>query len=224
MAARLGWNISLSSPQCPTFCCSLRQRHPHTRASCCQQHNIPSVGASFESHIWACSFKPWLAGTGQAVSWNGNRSACRKAGGSWHWKQETGLCCPEGLTQQSCSRNTVITGRFLLLSHLFLLHPVVLLVIGLKGTHQASSHFFYNGNFGHIWVSSYLFQLFLFHCFSACNSTGNNTASLQQWRVKCKPPPAKHTSIDTISGLPSLYVGKPGVMVGKEIHTNSGEL
>lgn len=73
-----------------------------------------------------------------------------------------------------------ITERVLLLSHLFLLHPVALLLIGLKGTHQASSHFSYDGNYSHIWVSSHLFQHFPFHCFSACHSTGNNTASLQQ--------------------------------------------
>lgn len=34
--------------------------------------------------VWACSSKSWLAGTGQAVSWNGNGTACRRAGGSWH--------------------------------------------------------------------------------------------------------------------------------------------
>ena len=52
------------------------------------------------------------------------------------------------------------------------------------------------------------------HCFSLA-------------RAKYKPLPSKYTNIDMISSLPSLYVGrtgKEGVLVGKEIHTNTGEL
>lgn len=60
---------------------------------------------------------------------------------------------------------SVITGGLLLLSHLFLLHPVALLLIGLKGIHQAFSQFSYNGNYGlkcpHTYFSTSLPTAFL---------------------------------------------------------------
>lgn len=151
VASRLGWDISLSSPQCPTFCCSLRYWHPQPVHPAASGMTTLPWEPGLKATVWAYSSKPWLAGTGQAASWNGNGTACRKVGvaGIRNKRQVYVFlrAWPNSLVPET---SRVSTGGLLLLSHLFLLHPVSLLLIGLKGIHQASSHFSYNGNYGHM--------------------------------------------------------------------------